>query len=219
LHTLRPVRKTVPRLLVRSRFGEEPGPVARLKHVYELRGVLDSSWATRPLSFVRQDGSDALLLDDPGGEVLSTLVGRPWELRPFLRVAIGIADALRHLHEHGIMHKDVKPAHILVDAGTGKAWLTGFGIASMIPRDALPDADRRASFQRRRPDGVDSLPRRQSAQTTRRAREGHSGSGLAETGGKVSGPSGAAAKLGMPAQTLYSKISSMKIDRHRFKRG
>jgi DNA-binding NtrC family response regulator len=41
---------------------------------------------------------------------------------------------------------------------------------------------------------------------------------LAETGGKVSGPSGAAVKLGMPATTLYSKIQSLKIDKRRFKR-
>jgi transcriptional regulator with GAF, ATPase, and Fis domain len=41
---------------------------------------------------------------------------------------------------------------------------------------------------------------------------------LAETGGKVAGPSGAAMKLGMPATTLYSKIHTMKIDKRRFKR-
>ncbi|HZE98858.1 MAG TPA: helix-turn-helix domain-containing protein [Planctomycetota bacterium] len=40
---------------------------------------------------------------------------------------------------------------------------------------------------------------------------------LAETGGKVAGPSGAAVTLGMPPTTLYSKIKSMKIDKRRFK--
>jgi formate hydrogenlyase transcriptional activator len=39
---------------------------------------------------------------------------------------------------------------------------------------------------------------------------------LAETGGRVSGPSGAAAKLGIPATTLDSKIKSLKIDKRRF---
>jgi formate hydrogenlyase transcriptional activator len=39
---------------------------------------------------------------------------------------------------------------------------------------------------------------------------------LAEAGGRVSGPSGAAAKLGMPASTLDSKIKSLKIDKRRF---
>jgi PAS domain S-box-containing protein len=39
---------------------------------------------------------------------------------------------------------------------------------------------------------------------------------LAETGGRVSGPSGAAAKLGMPPSTLDSKIKSLNIDKRRF---
>jgi PAS domain S-box-containing protein len=40
---------------------------------------------------------------------------------------------------------------------------------------------------------------------------------LAATGGRVSGPSGAAAKLGLPPSTLESKIRSLKINKHHFK--
>lgn len=40
---------------------------------------------------------------------------------------------------------------------------------------------------------------------------------LAETGGRVSGPSGAAARLGIPPSTLDSKIKSLKINKHLFK--
>jgi transcriptional regulator with PAS, ATPase and Fis domain/HAMP domain-containing protein len=40
---------------------------------------------------------------------------------------------------------------------------------------------------------------------------------LTETGGRVSGPSGAAALLGVPRQTLESKIASLGINKHRFK--
>jgi PAS domain S-box-containing protein len=40
---------------------------------------------------------------------------------------------------------------------------------------------------------------------------------LRESGGRVSGPSGAAAKLGIPGSTLDSKIRSLKIDKNRFK--
>lgn len=39
---------------------------------------------------------------------------------------------------------------------------------------------------------------------------------LAESGGRVSGPKGAAAKLGIPRQTLDSKIASLGIDKRRF---
>ncbi|MBI4751751.1 MAG: sigma 54-interacting transcriptional regulator [Acidobacteria bacterium] len=40
---------------------------------------------------------------------------------------------------------------------------------------------------------------------------------LAESKGRVSGPTGAAAKLGLPASTLESKIKTLKINKHRFK--
>jgi DNA-binding NtrC family response regulator len=39
---------------------------------------------------------------------------------------------------------------------------------------------------------------------------------LAQTGGRVSGPTGAAARLGMPASTLDSKIKSLKINKRQF---
>jgi DNA-binding NtrC family response regulator len=40
---------------------------------------------------------------------------------------------------------------------------------------------------------------------------------LAQTRGRVSGPSGAARKLGVPSTTLESRIRSLKIDKHRFR--
>jgi len=42
-------------------------------------------------------------------------------------------------------------------------------------------------------------------------------SALRESGGRVSGPSGAASRLGMPGSTLESKIKSLRIDKNRFK--
>jgi formate hydrogenlyase transcriptional activator len=42
-------------------------------------------------------------------------------------------------------------------------------------------------------------------------------SALREAQGKISGPTGAAAKLGLPRQTLESKIKRLGIKRYRFK--
>jgi formate hydrogenlyase transcriptional activator len=41
---------------------------------------------------------------------------------------------------------------------------------------------------------------------------------LAECNGRVSGPRGAAAKLGIPQSTLDSKIKALKINKHRFRK-
>ena len=40
---------------------------------------------------------------------------------------------------------------------------------------------------------------------------------LAESNGRISGPTGAAAKLGLPSRTLDSKITRLKINKYRFK--
>ncbi|HXM70296.1 MAG TPA: AAA family ATPase, partial [Thermoanaerobaculia bacterium] len=76
-----------------------------------------------------------LVLEDPGGAPLDRLLGRPLEVSHFLRIAIPLARALRRVHERGLIHKDIKPANILVDAASGGVWLTGFGIASRLPRE------------------------------------------------------------------------------------
>ena len=53
----------------------------------------------------------------------------------FLRLAIGVVAALGSAHQRGLVHKDVKPANILVNCRDGRARLTGFGIASRLPRE------------------------------------------------------------------------------------
>lgn len=109
--------------------------VARLDHAYALRDELDSAWAARPVALDYRDGRPALLMEDPGGEVLARMVGRPWDLTPFLHIAIGLALSLSRLHNRGFIHKDVKPSNIIVNIDTHDLWLIGFGIASRLPRE------------------------------------------------------------------------------------
>jgi serine/threonine protein kinase len=52
-----------------------------------------------------------------------------------LRLSIGLSRAIDQLHQRGIIHKDIKPANVLVNSGTGQCWLMGFGIASRLPRE------------------------------------------------------------------------------------
>jgi PAS domain S-box-containing protein len=109
--------------------GTSLGRVERLEHEYALKAELDADWAARPIALTRYNGSVALALEDPGGAPLDRLLGRPLEVPDFLRIAISLAGALRQVHERGLIHKDIKPANILVDAASGRVWLTGFGIA------------------------------------------------------------------------------------------
>ncbi|MBV8095265.1 MAG: AAA family ATPase, partial [Acetobacteraceae bacterium] len=117
--------------------GEHPAPAAidRLTREFELRGDLDAAWAVRPLELARERGQVMLLLEDPDGEPLERMIGQPMEVGRFLRVAISVAGALGKTHRRGLVHKDLKPGHILVNCADGEARLTGFGIATRLPRE------------------------------------------------------------------------------------
>ena len=117
-----------------------PTAVERLSHEYELKDELDGGWAVLPLALQRDHGRSVLVLEDPGGELLDGLLGQPIPLGLLLRLAIGIAESVAKLHARGFIHKDIKPAHLLVDTATGAVRLTGFGIASRLPRER-PAAD------------------------------------------------------------------------------
>jgi PAS domain S-box-containing protein len=116
---------------------DQPAPdtLRRLDREYALRAELDPTWAVRPLELARREGRPVLVLEDPGGEPLERLLGAPLEQGLLLRLAVGLAAALRELHARGVIHKDVKPANVLVDTATGRVWLTGFGIASRLRRE------------------------------------------------------------------------------------
>src|SRR6266481_4555421 len=122
-------------LLTPSSGHPTPATLEGLGHEYSLAPALRSAWAARPVALTEHQGRTTLVLEDPGGEPLDGLLRAPMELGLFLRLAVGLASALRELHAQGIIHKDVKPANALVDTATGRTWLIGFGIASRLRRE------------------------------------------------------------------------------------
>src|ERR1700723_601511 len=119
---------------------ERPSPrsLKRLEHEYSLASELDAAWAAKPLVLTRHKGRAVLILNDPGGEPLDRIMeqhrGQPLDLTRLLATAIGLAAALSQVHRQGLIHKELKPANALVGDG-GRVWLTGFGIASRLPRE------------------------------------------------------------------------------------
>ena len=112
-----------------------PATIRKLEHAYSLSAELNVEWAIRPIALTQHNGRTMLILEDPGGEPLDTVLGTPMELIQFLRVGAGLSSALAKLHGRGLIHKDIKPANVLVRYPTGRVWLTGFGIASQLPRE------------------------------------------------------------------------------------
>jgi len=58
--------------------------------------------------------------------------------KSFARIGMQVAQALRYSHSEGVLHNDVKPANLLIDA-TGKVCVTDFGLAAEV--NPAPEAE------------------------------------------------------------------------------
>jgi PAS domain S-box-containing protein len=112
-----------------------PTSIAQLENEYELRNHLGSAWAVLPQEFVLEQGRTILILADPGGEGLDRKLGQPMPIPQFLDLAIDTVAAVRQMHLTGLIHKNLKPIHILTDSVGANVHLTGFGYASRLPRE------------------------------------------------------------------------------------
>jgi len=124
-------------VLIARPSAEQPLPASleRLAHEFSLRDELDEAWALRPQALVREAGRLLLVHDDPGGELLAGMLDRPMQTELFLTLAISIVTVLGRFHQRGLIHKDIKPSHLLVNCADGQARLCGFGLASRLPRE------------------------------------------------------------------------------------
>jgi serine/threonine protein kinase len=53
-------------------------------------------------------------------------------LQEVVRIVTPLADALTYAHERGCVHRDVKPANVLIERSTGRVLLTDFGLAKSV---------------------------------------------------------------------------------------
>ena len=131
--------KGLPSILLVAAENGSRACLRRLEHEYEIATQLGAAGAATPLALTRHEGRTVLILEDPGGEPLDQILqrnnGQSLDLGRFLHIAIPLAAAIRQIHARGLIHKDIKPANILVDVASGGVWLTGFGIASRLPRE------------------------------------------------------------------------------------
>jgi PAS domain S-box-containing protein len=127
----------LPSILVRAPAADPPSSAClrRMQEEYGLRSELDPGFVVPPLALVQAQRRPMLVLEDPGGLPLDLFLHDRMEITHFLRLAISVAAALGHVHSRGLIHKDVKPANILVNTTLTQAWLMGLGIASRLRRE------------------------------------------------------------------------------------
>ena len=106
------------------RFQREARALAQLDHPYILK-VLD---------YGEQAGIPYLVMPFVEGGTLKEKMGRPMPYREAAALLAPIARALEYAHQLKIIHRDVKPANILISR-SGAPILSDFGIAKMLGSD------------------------------------------------------------------------------------
>jgi serine/threonine-protein kinase len=111
----------------RQRLVAEARAAARLSHLV-IVGIYD----------VDDTGeSPAIVMELVDGESLATRIDRdgPLPEREAVRITADVAEALYHAHQHGVVHRDVKPGNVLL-AEDGRTRLVDFGIAHSLAASA-----------------------------------------------------------------------------------
>jgi hypothetical protein len=106
-------------------LAEDPRFVARFEREARLAAALSHPNLVRVFDFSVDAERPLLVMEFVPGGTLRDVRERPPD--PMV-VAHGLLDALSHIHAAGILHRDVKPANVLVGAD-GAPRLTDFGIA------------------------------------------------------------------------------------------
>ena len=107
--------------VMRERFRREARTAARLSHPHIV-----------PLhTFGEVSGLVYFVMGYVRGESLASRLKSQGALEPeeARRILVAMCDALDYAHRQGVVHRDIKPDNILIDAGSGAPLLTDFGIA------------------------------------------------------------------------------------------
>ena len=114
----------------------------QLEREHETASRLDTPAAIKTYGLEGSNQFPALILEDFGGESLDRVGGgTAMEPGAFLPLAIRIVSAVAELHKRRLVHKDLKPANLLVHAKTGEVKIADFSNAIFLASEQeAPDA-------------------------------------------------------------------------------
>ncbi|MEM9221342.1 MAG: AAA family ATPase [Pseudomonadota bacterium] len=107
--------------------------LARFRREFEITSGISSKGVIRAHEIHRHGKGLVMVLEDfDGMSVADLLRDRPLSLDEFLDVAVQVTEALAGIHQGNIIHKDISPANIVINPGTGEAKIIDFGIATRV---------------------------------------------------------------------------------------
>ncbi|MEG4347559.1 AAA family ATPase, partial [Microcoleus sp. A003_D6] len=133
--------RTKDRLPVVIKLLKNPYPsfneLVQFRNQYTISKNLDSPLIVQTYSLEPYQNGYALVMEDFGGISLKewAIKGNLQSVQEFLTLAIALCNALDILYRERIIHKDIKPANILINPETKQVKLIDFSIASLLPRE------------------------------------------------------------------------------------
>lgn len=111
--------------------------LVQFRNQYTIAKNLNLPGIVRPIALETYGNSYALVMPDEGYIALNQWQPGTWTIAPFLTVAIQLADILQGLSQNRVIHKDIKPANILIHPDTQHVKLIDFSISSLLPKETL----------------------------------------------------------------------------------
>ena len=110
--------------------------LVRFRNQYAIVKNLEIEAIIKPYALERYENCYALIMEDAGaGSLAEYKHANSLDLRHFLDIAIQLADILYQLHQKNIIHKDIKPANILINPETQQIKLIDFSISTLLPKE------------------------------------------------------------------------------------
>ncbi|BAY96182.1 multi-sensor signal transduction multi-kinase [Tolypothrix tenuis PCC 7101] len=116
--------------------------VSQFRSQYTITQNLDISGIVRPISLENYRNGYVLIMEDYEAISLKDWQIREREqgnnfvpLKEFFQIALSICSTLEQLHRHRIIHKDIKPANILVHPTTREIKIIDFSLATLLPKE------------------------------------------------------------------------------------
>ena len=112
------------------------GELVQFRNQYAIAKKLPISGIVKPLSLEWVGNGYALIMEDGGELSLSQYhQEQSLNLAEVLEIALKLATILHNLHQHRVIHKDIKPANILIHPISKEVKLIDFSIASLLPKE------------------------------------------------------------------------------------